>query len=187
MTRVAHDDAATTRGQRPKVVRLAPDVHARLTAAATERELSVDTLVLRAVDHFLDRLAAEAAGYTVQAVYGGGFGHVVEYVVERLTAERVDRDVADAVADAVLAAAVHNGAVVTHADHVAMREDMETINRREWRRWFTVHHEREEQLGRIQRALSAHRDEPWIEALAAEIGVLLLPAGHSLVDGDDQR
>ena len=43
-------------GRTATSIRLTPDTHARLTNAAKERDLSVNWMVQRAVDYYLDRL-----------------------------------------------------------------------------------------------------------------------------------
>ena len=51
--------ASTTLDTEPKVtitIRLSPELHARLVAAAQERLVSVTWLTNRAIEHFLDNL-----------------------------------------------------------------------------------------------------------------------------------
>ena len=51
MSRPCEHDGRTSTG-----IRFPPELHARLSTAAAERDLSVNWLVVRAVEYFLDRL-----------------------------------------------------------------------------------------------------------------------------------
>lgn len=48
--RIHYEERVTT------AIRLAPDLHRRLTVAARERDLAVNHLVTRAIEEFLERL-----------------------------------------------------------------------------------------------------------------------------------